>query len=1368
MLRQCFNFLTSCSKYFAILCLVLVAVYVLLARVTLHFLPDYKHQVLDFLNENTTHKINIESISSYWDGFDPVLQINGFELGNVNPLSISSIHLNFSFIQSVLSLQPKFDRILVDNSSVTIHQNDNGHWEFLDISTDDFNELTAESDDSSHVLHYFSMFNGTTINIKNLNTHISNETGAVRALRLPKLNVNYQDDELFVSGQVLESLGEMTLLNFSLQGRGLLTNQAIKGTLFIEARSDQFFGELLQVYDWQKVRIRDVDGGIRSWISFDGMDVSSIYGDVQVSKIAWQANEKQLPDINNLAFSFLFHKSLQSQQVAISNLGFEWSSYICDRVGLQMTFFPTQTVLQSDRLNIECANNIALALDILPADLQDRLSTSKPSGYIENIHLVMNSAATDPTLETLATAIVDAPDSAGSSNGNNAASSKTENQPQAFVFEAGLVDVSLDAYESTPSGKHIDGYVYADNQGGYVSFLSEGFELGFPELFLEPWTLALAEGKVAWQEDQDELTISSDGLRLWREDDSLIYGDFILRLNDQHTEDYLALSLGMQDIAVKDAVKFVPFYAVNEGLYAWLSQSLIGGKVADGVYYGYGSVDDVTSENSFTSSLALNTQNAVLQFDQDWPFLEGLNSQIYLQNGLLSIAASESRIVDTPLQNLKADLPEETAGEANFIAISADATLTPELVNYWLTASPIASQLETTVKQLAINSAAQTKIKLAIPVTETTNSKEPANLTYNVQTNLLNGAITHLPSDLEFTEVSGLLSVDSQTGINSKRLDAKMNGSPARLKIETSMASRGAQTNIASLAELPTSVENTENDKTEVLNQSASNQVTQAVQTINISMEGALAIGGVFDYFEQTLPAPLSGEFIYQADLSISDEANKHPLLTVKSNLIGVACDCPEPFFKSIDEQANMTLSVLLKPEQSYLDALISRPNKPSLETELLFIKDELTFGEILIGGAKVASTDVRGLNIAAKLATLNVEEWIAFLDSFSQHNSSNDNETDLFRKVQLEVASINAFDYEVNNANLLISPIPRAWSFSVNSDEALGNIEVFQDSSIALDFDHLALNSISKNENNESDNSAFDPRRLPDLTFRAKKLSFEDRHIGSWQFTVVPDDLGSIFKNIKGYVKGNTIDGQLNWRFANELHSSIATFELSGEDISVLFEVFDLPALLSSERFQTDLALVWPDSPMNFELGQLSGNILLNLEDGFLKTEDEKTGPLRLLGVLNAESIKRRLKLDFSDLYKSGVGYDTFFAKAVMDQGLLTLAEPMVIDGPAGKYVLNGRSDLGTKALDFDMLVELPFSQNVPLAALVLGAPQIGGLVWVADKLLGEPLSALTTSRYDITGTWEEPRVDLHQAMNASKKDRSKEKGTRDVGTQK
>ncbi|WP_197479461.1 hypothetical protein, partial [Oleiphilus sp. HI0132] len=83
--------------------------------------------------------------------------------------------------------------------------------------------------------------------------------------------------------------------------------------------------------------------------------------------------------------------------------------------------------------------------------------------------------------------------------------------------------------------------VFADNQGGFVNFSSHDFELGFPELFLEPWTMAKADGYVAWDIQEDGVDVYSDGLRLVQQDGGLVYGDFSIRLNGEGDEDYLDL-----------------------------------------------------------------------------------------------------------------------------------------------------------------------------------------------------------------------------------------------------------------------------------------------------------------------------------------------------------------------------------------------------------------------------------------------------------------------------------------------------------------------------------------------------------------------------------------------------------------------------------------------------------------------------------------------------------------------------------------------------------------------------------------------------------------------------------------------------------
>ena len=160
-----------------------------------------------------------------------------------------------------------------------------------------------------------------------------------------------------------------------------------------------------------------------------------------------------------------------------------------------------------------------------------------------------------------------------------------------------------------------------------------------------------------------------------------------------------------------------------------------------------------------------------------------------------------------------------------------------------------------------------------------------------------------------------------------------------------------------------------------------------------------------------------------------------------------------------------------------------------------------------------------------------------------------------------------------------------------------------------------------------------------------------------------------------------------------------------------------------------------------------------MTLNEGVLNTSDTTTGFLRVFGILNAETILRRLKLDFSDLYKSGLSYDQLTLDASIDSGLLTLDKPLVIEGPSSDYEIDGSTDLAKRQLDMEMRVELPISQNVPLAALMLGAPQIGGAVWLVDKILGEPLADITTARYKVSGSWDDPKLDLKEAANAGRK---------------
>jgi uncharacterized protein YhdP len=60
------------------------------------------------------------------------------------------------------------------------------------------------------------------------------------------------------------------------------------------------------------------------------------------------------------------------------------------------------------------------------------------------------------------------------------------------------------------------------------------------------------------------------------------------------------------------------------------------------------------------------------------------------------------------------------------------------------------------------------------------------------------------------------------------------------------------------------------------------------------------------------------------------------------------------------------------------------------------------------------------------------------------------------------------------------------------------------------------------------------------------------------------------------------------------------------------------------------------------------------------------------------------------------------------------------------------------------EMEVTLPLTSNIPLAAVLLGAPQVAGAMFLIDKLIGDKLEKVTTIRYRVSGDWNDPEVSV------------------------
>ena len=92
---------------------------------------------------------------------------------------------------------------------------------------------------------------------------------------------------------------------------------------------------------------------------------------------------------------------------------------------------------------------------------------------------------------------------------------------------------------------------------------------------------------------------------------------------------------------------------------------------------------------------------------------------------------------------------------------------------------------------------------------------------------------------------------------------------------------------------------------------------------------------------------------------------------------------------------------------------------------------------------------------------------------------------------------------------------------------------------------------------------------------------------------------------------------------------------------------------------------------------------------------------------------------------------------------------KPVVLEGPGVKMQFEGSLDLRSDKVDMGVLVTLPVTNNLPLAALLVGAPQVGGVLFLADKILGDKVARFASVKYKVSGDWKQPEVEFDRAFD-------------------
>jgi uncharacterized protein YhdP len=224
---------------------------------------------------------------------------------------------------------------------------------------------------------------------------------------------------------------------------------------------------------------------------------------------------------------------------------------------------------------------------------------------------------------------------------------------------------------------------------------------------------------------------------------------------------------------------------------------------------------------------------------------------------------------------------------------------------------------------------------------------------------------------------------------------------------------------------------------------------------------------------------------------------------------------------------------------------------------------------------------------------------------------------------------------------------------------------------------------------------------------------------------------------------------GEMDWQWRGGTQTHLKGVANS-QNVGGLLQAFGYAPSLISERATGDIDLAWQGAPDAFDTETLDGNLKLTLLDGRLLNVSNTTSASRVLGWFDLDNIKRRFKGDFSDVTRRGLGFDTAELSGDIQGGMMPSAK-LAVMGPSIKVHGQGKVDLAKQTLDQELSVVLPVTSAVPVAALVVGGPIVGGAVAAAHMVLEKQIDKATQIRYHVTGIWADPKVERTTAKAAA-----------------
>ena len=866
---------------------------------------------------------------------------------------------------------------------------------------------------------------------------------------------------------------------------------------------------------------------------------------------------------------------------------------------------------------------------------------------------------------------------------------------QKISFAANLEQVGFNATHGAPAARNVSGLISGDLGKGELRLDSKDFMLHLDPIFAKPWQYLQANALLTWTLNKDSFTLIAPYIKVLGEEGK-IAADFLIRIHLDHSqEDYMDLRVGLTDGDGRFTPKYLP-EVLSPALTEWLSTAIIKGAVEEGFFQYQGSLSHDAVAAARNISLFFKVHGAELAFQPGWPHVRNVSGDVFIEDSGVRIMASKGQLLDTQVRNVAVSIPHVPAGKVSHLFLDGDFDGGLGDGLKILQEAPIGTA--DTFAGWQGEGSLKGRVDLDIPLEK---SVEPKIL---VDFSTDKARLKLSEPELELTQLKGDFRFDSAKGLSGKGISARAFDRPITAQIFADGKPGRISTRVVA--------------------------------------SGQVGVKKLTDWLKLNQPIPVSGDLPYQLQLTL-DGADSQ--LRVSSSLKGAVVDLPAPFGLAANESRNSVFRMTLQgAERRYwfdygdlANLTFAAPNG----------KFEEGRGELFLGDGSPVLPTSKGLRIRGVLSELDVAPWQALVERYAG-NDPGGSAKQLLSSADFKVGKLIAFGTQLDQVRLVMKRVAASWALQIDSKQATGAVTLPDAKNAPIVVNMQTIRLPAPDPKAVADDSApdplaaVDPRKIPALDIIIRQLYQGSDLLGAWSLNIRPNSRGVSLTSLNLGLKGMLLEGSGGWEGVAGNSKSWYQGRLGGGNLATVLKNWGFAPSVTSDNFHVDIDGNWPGSPAWIGLKRFSGTLDASLNKGQFVEVDGSAQVLRIFGLLNFNAIGRRLRLDFSDLFGKGLSYDRVKGVLNASSGVYSTGKPILMTGPSTNLELNGTLNMVTDRVNAKLLVTLPVTNNLPLAALLVGGPAAGGAMFLLNKLIGDQVSRFASVQYSIQGPWNDPKI--------------------------